>query len=244
MVLDTMMGDTVGPNQAYIDAKGSIAGSQPTMQSGEELPMMDGLGNDGVGARTSRFPREERISKAKSVYEQSDNATDADKAYDATSDAERLTSARERLQVDYDGEKQYLKDTPEWSGEDYAVAKLIQSDMRRQAQASGDFSEFRAWSRDIQKHASFFGQDGVYIPRELKVDYTNGETFVISQMSAGAQKRYNSIKNQFGMDAETYQQAWSIYQNDDLKADQKRQQLSALGYNGSALYKALGQKLG
>lgn len=28
------------------------------------------------------------------------------------------------------------------------------------------------------------------------------------------------------------------------KADQKRKQLSALGYNGSALYKALGQKLG
>lgn len=38
--------------------------------------------------------------------------------------------------------------------------------------------------------------------------------------------------------------AWNIYQNDDLKADQKRAQLSALGYNGSALYKALGQKLG
>ena len=85
--------------------------------------------------------------------------------------------------------------------------------------------------------------DGVYIPKDLKVDYTNKETFVISQMSAGAQKRYNSIKNQFGMDAETYSKAWSIYQNDDLKADQKRQQLSALGYNGSALYKALGQKL-
>ena len=85
--------------------------------------------------------------------------------------------------------------------------------------------------------------DGVYIPKDLKVDYTNKETFVISQMSAGAQKRYNSIKKQFGMDAETYSKAWSIYQNDDLKADQKRQQLSALGYNGSALYKALGQKL-
>ena len=86
--------------------------------------------------------------------------------------------------------------------------------------------------------------DGVYIAKDLKVDYTNKETFVISQMSAGAQKRYNSIKKQFGMDAETYSKAWSIYQNDDLKADQKRKQLSALGYNGSALYKALGQKLG
>lgn len=86
--------------------------------------------------------------------------------------------------------------------------------------------------------------DGVYIPKELKVDYTNGETFVISQMSDSAQKRYAGIKNQFGMDAETYSKAWSIYQNDNLKADQKRQQLSALGYNGSALYKALGQKQG
>ena len=85
--------------------------------------------------------------------------------------------------------------------------------------------------------------DGVYIPKDLNVDYTNNETFIISQMSDGAQKRYAGIKSQFGMDAETYQQAWSIYQNDDLKADQKRQQLSALGYNGSALYKALGQKL-
>ena len=71
-----------------------------------------------------------------------------------------------------------------------------------------------------------------------------GWQFIISQMSNGAQKRYAGIKNQFGMDAETYQQAWSIYQNDDLKADQKRAQLSALGYDGSALYKALGQKLG
>ena len=33
--------------------------------------------------------------------------------------------------------------------------------------------------------------DGVYIPKDLKVDYTNKETFVISQMSAGAQKRYH-----------------------------------------------------
>lgn len=86
--------------------------------------------------------------------------------------------------------------------------------------------------------------DGMYISKDLKVDYTNNETFIISQMSDGAQKRYSGIKNQFGLDAETYSKAWAIYQNDDLKADQKRQQLSALGYNGSALYKALGQKLG
>lgn len=54
----TMMGDTVGPNQAYIDAKGSIAGSQPAMQSGEELPMMDdGLGAANAGSLNSDYER-------------------------------------------------------------------------------------------------------------------------------------------------------------------------------------------
>lgn len=151
----TMMGDTVGPNQAYIDAKSSIAGSQPTIQSGEGLPMMD----DGLGAKTSQFKRGQRVSDAKSVYDETDNATAEQRRYDTTSDAEHLNTARERLQVDYDGEKQYLKNAAEWNGEDYAVAKLIQSDIRKQAQASGDFTEFREWSRNIQKHASAFGQN-------------------------------------------------------------------------------------
>ena len=50
----TMMGDTVGPNQAYIDAKSSIMGSQPQVQ-GEELPMMDGLGNANAGTVNTAF---------------------------------------------------------------------------------------------------------------------------------------------------------------------------------------------
>lgn len=54
----TMMGDTVGPNQAYIDAKSSIMGSQPTMQSGEELHMMDdGLGAANAGSLNSDYER-------------------------------------------------------------------------------------------------------------------------------------------------------------------------------------------
>ena len=54
----TMMGDTVGPNQAYIDAKSSIMGSRPAMQSGEELPMMDdGLGAANAGSLNSDYER-------------------------------------------------------------------------------------------------------------------------------------------------------------------------------------------
>ena len=54
----TMMGYTVGPNQAYIDAKSSIMGSQPATQSGEELPMMDdGLGAANAGSLNSDYER-------------------------------------------------------------------------------------------------------------------------------------------------------------------------------------------
>ena len=53
----TMAGDTVGPNQAYIDAKNAIAGSQPAVH-GEELPMMDdGLGAADAGSLNSDYDR-------------------------------------------------------------------------------------------------------------------------------------------------------------------------------------------
>lgn len=59
----TMMGDTVGPNQAYIDAKSSIIGSQPQVQ-GEELPMMDGLGAANAGSLNSDYERLQAKSDA------------------------------------------------------------------------------------------------------------------------------------------------------------------------------------
>lgn len=52
----TMMGDTVGPNQAYIDAKSSIMGSHPQVQ-GDDLPMMDGLGAANAGSLNSDYER-------------------------------------------------------------------------------------------------------------------------------------------------------------------------------------------
>lgn len=84
--------------------------------------------------------------------------------------------------------------------------------------------------------------DWMQILQEVSVDYTNRETFTISQMPDGAQSRWERIKKDFKMSAEDYQQAWSIYQDDDLKAAEKRRELSALGYDGAALYTALGKK--
>ena len=85
--------------------------------------------------------------------------------------------------------------------------------------------------------------DGRYIPQDLDVDYSNKETFVITQMSDGAKKRWPGIKEQFGITPEQYGDAWSIYQNDELNANEKRQALREIvGTRAGALYRALGKE--
>lgn len=86
--------------------------------------------------------------------------------------------------------------------------------------------------------------DLTVIPKDVNVDYSSPETFTITQMSEGAQKRWNNIKNRFGIDADTYQATWKIYQNDDLNADQKRARMAEyVGGNASALYREFGKRL-
>ena len=88
--------------------------------------------------------------------------------------------------------------------------------------------------------------DNTTIPQDKKVDYTNYETFVITQMSDGAQKRWKAIKNQFHISADAYQEAWSIYHNDNLKADEKKRELAKVVGStqmGNLLYSVLGKKL-
>lgn len=86
--------------------------------------------------------------------------------------------------------------------------------------------------------------DLTVIPKDVHVDYSSPETFTITQMSDGAQRRWSNIKNRFGIDAETYQATWKIYQNDDLNADQKRARMAEyVGGNASALYREFGKRL-
>lgn len=88
--------------------------------------------------------------------------------------------------------------------------------------------------------------DGVYLVQDKDVDYSSPETFVITQMSDGAQKHWTQVKNQFHISAEQYQEAWAIYQNDDLKAAEKKARLARIvgsTQRGNLLYSVLGKKL-
>ena len=88
--------------------------------------------------------------------------------------------------------------------------------------------------------------DGIYIPKDLDVDYSNAESFAISQMSDGAQKRWPGVKERFpSLTPEQYAQAWSIYNKDskEMSAAEKKAALRALiGPQGNALYDQLGKR--
>ena len=88
--------------------------------------------------------------------------------------------------------------------------------------------------------------DVTVIPEDKTIDYTTRETFVVSQMSESAQKRWPDIEKQFKISADQYQAAYIVYNNDDLTADEKKTEIGRIigsKQKGIVLYKALGAKL-
>ena len=77
------------------------------------------------------------------------------------------------------------------------------------------------------------------IPEDKDVDYSDYETYKITQMTDSARKHWPLLRDGFGLDPDTYQEVWSICQNNKLKAAQKRQKLYDMGLNGAGIWKAI-----
>lgn len=88
--------------------------------------------------------------------------------------------------------------------------------------------------------------DKAILSEKSKVDYSSQESFLISQMSDSAQRRWPGIRDRFGLSAEEYQEAVRIYNMDKddgvTTADKKRMLREMFGWEGNAIYKALGKK--
>lgn len=94
--------------------------------------------------------------------------------------------------------------------------------------------------------------DGRYIPDEKNVDYSNGESFQITQMSDSAAKHWDLVKDMDGMTPERYGQAWEIYNRKGTKEnkytkDMKLRDLqNELGFSrqeAARLYKLMGEEV-
>lgn len=89
--------------------------------------------------------------------------------------------------------------------------------------------------------------DKAILSEKSKVDYSSQESFLISQMSDAAQSKWPGIRDRFGLSAEEYQEAVRIYNMDKddgvTTADKKRMLREMFGWEGNAIYKALGKKV-
>ena len=166
----TLGGTEFPPNQAYIEAKGKIAGAKPIQQQTEteveELPMMPGYGKVGdIGAKTSDFRHEVKKSQTHGIDAVEDMLgvpEDQRKKYvhDVVTEQESLYNANLRLEQDYEGEKNYLRNTLQWTGEDVDTAHQILEDLGREAAAAGTeeaWDNYHEWRDVVQKHESSLG---------------------------------------------------------------------------------------
>lgn len=71
--------------------------------------------------------------------------------------------------------------------------------------------------------------DGIYMPKEKNVDYSNHESFKITQMSESAQEKWTIFKNA-GMSADEYSKVYPIAAGNGKKAD-KIAKLQSMGYS-------------
>lgn len=125
---------------------------------------------NSVGAMANQYKSGQAVSKAKSPWEAGQEVSQEERLYDVTSDEERLAVARQRLDLDYEGEAKYLRETNEWNGEDINVAHMIQSDLFAEAQKTGDFTKFRDWQKMVKRQSSNFGANLQMLKHWVKRD--------------------------------------------------------------------------
>ena len=135
----------------------------------------------------------------------------------------------------------YLEYKDQWSEvKEASNASTANSEIRRKI-----FSDNRLTQEQKSILDETILSDGIYIPKDVDVDYSSGESFTISQMSSSAQKRWPGIKEKFSITAEQYVEAWSIYNQDGVSATEKKAALRELvgATVGNRLYTELGKKI-
>lgn len=137
-------------------------------QSASPGKMSEGVGD--MGAKTSDFRREDvKMGKGATntldTFEQEHNVPAEQKVqnqpfgeYTVRHMDEVVYNADLRLEQDYEGEKKYLEEAVNWTDEDVAMSKVVASNLLKDARASGDFSQYNKWMKNVREHQTTSGQ--------------------------------------------------------------------------------------
>ena len=143
----------------------------PSIRDGEsqarqnEIPSI--YGPNTVGAAENPFPSEQKVSKFRSnTIENSPMFSEAEKAlmsenqfrYNVATEKESLHAAKQRLEMDFDGEVQELPTKQDFNEQDFDTAMGILEAYRREQAETGDPSKMIAWAKMLQEKMTSAGQ--------------------------------------------------------------------------------------
>lgn len=121
--------------------------------------------NDSVGAARAAFTPEQvqsRDSSTASALNEDERQMEGLRPEDAThqklTNAESLAHARERLELDYDGEVADLPNIRDWGAVEMDMAQMILRDKVEAARETGDYSDVVKWKGLIDERKSTTGQ--------------------------------------------------------------------------------------
>ena len=129
-------------------------------------------GKNTVGSAQSIDPPRQEVSKVSSntfsnsgIFDDAEKQMlsifdqDGDALYDVVTEKQSISRAKERLDVDYDGEcADLLKKTDGFSGEDNDTAMGILSHELEKARQTGDYTEVAKWAKHIKDQGTQGGQ--------------------------------------------------------------------------------------
>lgn len=130
------------------------------------------FGKNTVGSAQSIDPPRQEVSKVSSntfsnsgIFDDAEKQMlsifdqDGDALYDVVTEKQSISRAKERLDVDYDGEcADLLKKTDGFSGEDNDTAMGILSHELEKARQTGDYTEVTKWAKHIKDQGTQGGQ--------------------------------------------------------------------------------------
>ena len=143
----------------------------PSIRDGEsqarqnEIPSI--YGPNTVGAAENPFPSEQKTSKFRTnTIENSPMFSEAEKAlmsenqfrYNVATEKESLHAAKQRLEMDFDGEVQELPTKQDFNEQDFDTAMGILEAYRREQAETGDPFKMIAWAKMLQEKMTSAGQ--------------------------------------------------------------------------------------
>ncbi len=133
--------------------------------------------SDGLGAMDNPYAQRRANSDTRSMYTRETDVPESARptlTHDVVSEAQSLGWARERVAQGVDEEIEYLRNKPNWSGEDSDTAGLILDDLRNKAVETGEWEDYTSFrelvsdkrgdiGRGLQSMKKWTVNDGAHI---------------------------------------------------------------------------------